>query len=51
VSFVYSAGGSSQHGKNQGTDETVTTKNSATFKGNGLLHSLVAGLSVLYLLA
>ncbi|TKY45180.1 YLS3 protein [Spatholobus suberectus] len=37
-----SAEGSSQHGKNQGTDETATAKNGASCKGKRLLESLVA---------
>ncbi|KAK7315040.1 hypothetical protein VNO77_33572 [Canavalia gladiata] len=35
--------GSSQNGKNQGTDETATAKNGASYKGKRLLESLVAG--------
>jgi hypothetical protein len=46
--FFFSAEGSSQQGRNQGTDETVTVKNCASFKGNMLLQSLVAGFLVLF---
>ncbi|RZB61685.1 Protein YLS3 isoform B [Glycine soja] len=34
--------GSSQNGKNQGTDETATAKNSASYIGKRFLESLVA---------
>ena len=36
-SFVHSVEGSSQNGRKQGTDETATAKNSASYIGKRLL--------------
>ena len=41
-SFVHSVEGSSQNGRKQGTDETATAKNSASYIGKRFLESLVA---------
>jgi len=42
VLFCYSAEGSSENSRNQGTDETVTVKNGASYKGKRLLQRFVA---------
>jgi len=42
VFFCYSAEGSSENGRNQGSDQTVTLKNGASYKGKRLLQRFVA---------